>query len=269
MIAWSRRRTLVTGVALILAVNLAALAGVAYNRSGDATSTLQLSERELHLPYSRLKESSGIALSLVWRVHRVNDAALADYGSYGAVADWIDQAKLVALGFDLPPDQVGRKYKHWRSKEVLLVLEFDGPAYRRSLERAQQKADEEERLKLANAGNQEFERRAKQARESAGSEQRESSRLFVVDAGVDVDALRAQYPDPAHYLIVRGQIRPQRVTRGKLDQLAGQVFALSVSQINVPLAFQPALSRRRRRENPCLFRRRSPLAKGLSRGSWP
>ena len=242
MIAWSRRRTLVAGVALILTVNLIALAGVAYNRS-SATSTLQLSERELRLPGGRLshQENSGVALSLVWRVDRANDALSADYGSYSGVADWLDRAKLVALGFDLPPDQADRKNPHWPSKELLLVLEFDGPAYRRSLERAQKKADDEEKLKLDNPGNKEFERRAKQARESAENELRASSRLFVVDAGLDADVLRAQYPDPAHALIVRGQIRPQRVTRGKLDRLAGHVSALSVSQINVPLAFQPAL----------------------------
>ena len=242
MIAWSPRRTLLAGAVLIVAVNLVALAGVAYNRSGDATSTLQLSERELRLPYGWLnnKESSGIALSLVWRVDHANDAAPADYRSYAGVADWLDQAKLVALGFDLPPDQADRKYRHWRSKEVLLVLEFDGPASRRALARAQQKADGEEQLKRANPGNNEFERRAKQASETARYEQRESSRLFVVDAGLDAEVLRAQYPDPARHLIVRGQIRPQRVTRGKQDQLAGHVSALSISQINVPLEFQPA-----------------------------
>ena len=234
MIAWNRRYTLIAGVALILSVNAVVLAGVAYNRSGDPTSTLQLSERELrHGPLSS-KENSGVSLNLVWRVRHGNDAP---------DADWLDQAKLAALGFDVASERAERKYKRWRSKEVLLVLELDGPAYRQALARAQQKADDEEKLLLANPGNKEFERRAKRAREAAENEARQASRLFVVDAGLDVEALRAQYPDPTRSLIVRGQIRPQRVTHDRQDRLSGHISALSVAQINVPLEFQPVLKR--------------------------
>ena len=242
MIAWSRRRTLVAGVALILAVNLIALAGVAYNRGG-ATSTLQLSERELRHGRLSSKENSGVALSLVWRVRRGNDAPDADYVPYGGAADWLDRPKLAALGFDVVTDRAERKFKRWRSKEVLLVLEFDGPAYRQALARVQQKADEEEKLLLANPGNKEFERRAKRAREAAERDEREASRLFVVDAGLDAATLRAQYPDPTRSLIVRGQVRPQRVSRDRQDRMTGHISALSVAQINVPLEFQPALQR--------------------------
>ena len=241
MIAWSQRRTLIAGVALILAVNALVLAGVAYNRSGQPTSTLQLSERELRHGRLSSKENSGVALSLVWRVGRGNDAPDADYVSYGGTADWLDQAKLAALGFDVASARAEREFKRWRSKEVLLVLEFDGPACRQALARVQQKADEEEKLLFANPGNKEFERRAKRAREVADNEERQASRLFVVDAGLDAATLRAQYPDPTRNLIVRGQVRPQRVSRDRQDSLSGHISALSVAQINVPLKFQPAL----------------------------
>ena len=234
MIAWSRRQTLIAGAALIVAVNALVLAGVAYNRSGQPTSTLQLSERELRHGRLSSKENSGVSLNLVWRVRHGNDAP---------DADWLDQAKLAALGFDVASERAERKYKRWRSKEVLLVLELDGPAYRQALARAQQKADDEEKLLLANPGNKEFERRAKRAREAAENEARQASRLFVVDAGLDVEALRAQYPDPTRSLIVRGQIRPQRVTHDRQDRLSGHISALSVAQINVPLEFQPVLKR--------------------------
>lgn len=242
MIAWSRQRTLIAGAALIVAVNAVVLAGVAYNRSGQPTSTLQLSERELRHGRLSSKENNGVALSLVWRVRRGNDAPDADYVSYGG-ADWLDRPKLAALGFDVATDRAERKFKRWRSKEVLLVLEFDGPAYRQALARVQQKADEEEKLLLANPGNKEFERRAKRAREAAERDEREASRLFIVDAGLDAATLRAQYPDPTRSLIVRGQVRPQRVSRDRQDRMTGHISALSVAQINVPLEFQPALQR--------------------------
>ena len=53
MIAWTRRHTLIAGLGLILGVNAIVLGGVAYNRSGEPESLLQLSERELYTPFGR------------------------------------------------------------------------------------------------------------------------------------------------------------------------------------------------------------------------
>lgn len=258
MIAWSRRRTLIAGLALILVVNAIALAGVAYNRSGEPESTLPLSERELQLPYGRWnsKENSGVALNLRWRVH-AGDAPLDTYDgyAYGGTASWLDETRMAALGFEVAQDRLAseRKTRQYRTKEVLLVLELDGAAYRQSLERARKKADDEEKLNADNPGNKEFERRAKQAREYAQSEAKENSRLFVVDAGLDTKALRAQYPDRAHYLIARGQIRPQMVTRDKQERLSGNISALGVSQINVLVEFQNALRQDVQTNKPMRF----------------
>ena len=258
MIAWSRRRTLIAGLALILVVNAIALAGVVYNRSGEPESTLPLSERELQLPYGRWnsKENSGVTLNLRWRVH-AGDAPLDTYYgyTYGGTASWLDENRMAALGFEVVRDRLAseRKTRQYRTKEVLLVLELDGAAYRQSLERARKKADDEEKLNADNPGNKEFERRAKQAREHAQSEAKENSRLFVVDAGLDAKALRAQYPDRTHYLIARGQIRPQMVTRDKQDRLSGNISALGVSQINVPVEFQNALRQDVQTNKPVRF----------------
>jgi hypothetical protein len=247
MIAWSRRRTLFVGLALILGVNGIALSGVALNRAGEPESLVRLSERELQLPYGRWnsKENSGVELNLRWRVNAGHDTSDDYYGyaSYGGTAAWLDEAKMAALGFDLAHDRHTPRWKNRqnRTKEVLLVLELDGAAYRQSLERARKKADDEEKLRADKPGNKEFENRAKRAREYAESEAGENSRLFAVDAGLDVEILRAQYPDKAHYLIVRGQLRPQVVTHDKQDRLSGYISALSISQINVPVGFQHAL----------------------------
>jgi len=221
MIAWTRSHTLFAGFALILVVNAIALSGVSLNRSGEPESQVQLSERELQLPYGRWnsKENSGVELSLRWRVHAGNDApdTYYGYGSYGGTASWLDETKMLALGFDVPQERQTPRWRNWRNrtKEVLLVLEIDGAAYQQSLERARRKADDEEKLKADNTGSKEFESRAKHAREYAEREATENSRLFVVDAGLDREVLRSKYPDKAHYLIVRGQIRPQIVTLEK------------------------------------------------------
>jgi len=259
MIAWSRRRTLFAGLALILVVNGIALSGVVLNRSGEPESLVQLSERELQLPYGRWnsKENSGVELSLQWRVDAGNDTQgnYYSYASYGGTASWLDETKMAALGFEVPQDRLMPRWKKKqnRTKEVLLVLELDGSAYRQSLERARRKADDEEKLSAGNPGNKEFEQRAKYAREYAESEAGENSRLFAVDAGLDAEALRAKYPDKAHYLIVRGQLRPQIVTRDQQDRLSGYISALSISRINVPVEFQHALKHDERTNKTARF----------------
>lgn len=45
----NRRNALIAGSLLLLAANLAALGGVAWNRSGEAESKLVLSQRELQI----------------------------------------------------------------------------------------------------------------------------------------------------------------------------------------------------------------------------
>ena len=247
MNAGIRRRAMIVGVALILAVNLIVLAGVAWNRSGEPESTVRLSERELGLPQGQLhsKENSGVTLHLMWRVHSVTDMQENSYGQhfFGGIAPWLDAPRLAALGFDVSQGigTTAHAAKRQQIRDVVLVLELGGPAYRQSLDRVQKKAKDEEALKTANPGNEEFERRAKQSREHALREESANSRLFVVDAGLEAESLRAQYPDKAHYLIMRGQIRSQILTQDRKERWAGFIEAVSISQINVPVHFQNVL----------------------------
>ena len=41
----------IAGLAIIIVTNIVALAGVAYNRSGEPDAVVELTERELGLPY--------------------------------------------------------------------------------------------------------------------------------------------------------------------------------------------------------------------------
>lgn len=247
MIAWSRRHTLLAGLALILTVNGVALSGVFLNRSGEPESLVQLSERELQTPYTPWanKENSGVELKLHWRIHSDDTRHDDGYSSYGGTTSWLDAEKLLSLGFKAPPTEqsLQRRMRQQQTREVLLVLEINGAAYRQSLARARAKADEEEKSRQDNPGNKEFEDRARRAREQAEQEAGKNSRLFVVDAGLDVAALRASYPDKTRYLIARGQIRPYTVWREKQATLTGFISGLSIGEINVPLAFQGALPR--------------------------
>jgi len=229
MKAWYRRRTFLAGVALIVIVNAIALTGVAFNRSAATGGTLVLTQRELSMPYNywRNTENSGLALRVNWRI----PATLPRAGGiwYGGEAEWLDAAKIAELGIRTRSAPGDYESSFWRSvpADVLMVLELNGPAYRRALELACDKA-------------------ARSAQKSdvalCESEKHESSRLFIIDAGLDRDVLRAKYPDAASYAIAHGKVQATWISDGSKKQLVGLVNDLAIDELQVPLPMRAALA---------------------------
>lgn len=243
---WSR--ILIAGSALILLTNAVVLLGAAYNRSADAESSLQLSQRELQQRrWNDFKDNSGITLSLNWRVVREEMSHANDYG-LGASAGkwgkpvWLDKAKLAELGFDvdklMSASAYGRHYKASLPREALLVLELNDQAYRHELQRARDYAEQARELLAGNPDKQEFKQRAKNAEENYKREEASNSRLFVIDAGVDLLKLRAAYPDRARYAIVHGLIQPNILHEKNEKRVGGQISELHAERINVPLSYR-------------------------------
>ena len=231
---WSRTSTLISGMCLIGIVNAAVFLGVAYNRSGEPESALLLSERELDKPrmWRGNKENSGLTLHLQWRMlPPASDETRPpgwQYESSSGTADWLNEAKMVALGFESPAissrgDQRARVERQL-PRDVLLVLELNGTAYKEALARA---------VKYSVTGSD--------GEKLLKEEQTERSRLFVVDAGLDGTALRAQYPDRSRYAIVRGQVRPFWRREKQVGGLMGYVSHVSASSLNVPLEWKSRL----------------------------
>jgi hypothetical protein len=246
MMAWSRKHTMVAGVALIAATNAVALVGVAYNRSGEPGSVLQLTQRELGFPYRDNNEDSGIVLSLHWRSIPAKTSGDEVEGYLWGTEDygtplWLDHTKLSALGFDLAAvKRETRKregYAEARAKEVLLVLELDGPAYQQALKRAGEITKRATELSAANPGSRDLMERANSVKRRLAQENAERSRLFVVDAGLDAGALRAAYPDRNVYAIVRGRLRPYVYLEASREVVRTSI-ELNVKDINVPHAFR-------------------------------
>ena len=241
------RNTLAAGVLLILLANAVALIGVYFNRSGEAESRLTLSQRELTMPWGwgMAKENSGLAVSLNWRVIDPSVGEFGGYGFSGGTPDWLDETRMAALGFDTSLPAEGtfgrRRFERQLPREVILVLELAGPAWQQAVERARQNAARHEAASLANVGSKEFAEKAKRAQEQLKREEISNSRLFAIDAGLDVAALRARYPDRGHYLILKGTVRPRLATHEKKTRVTGYVSALAVTQINVPHALRPVL----------------------------
>jgi hypothetical protein len=256
-------KTLELGAALILLTNAVALTGVYLNRSGEAEGRMTLSQRELGTPWGwgMARENSGLALALNWRV---TDANVGEYygsgfGTNGGTPDWLDETRMAALGFDMAAmaadPATRRRLERRLSRDVLLVLELAGPAWRQAIERAWQNAARHEAARLANADSKEFAARAKGAQDRLKREENVNSRLFAVDAGLDRAALRAKYPDRSRFLILKGTVRPRLVTRDKQARIGGYLTALAVTRINVPHVMRPDLepalrSHRRTEENP-------------------
>jgi len=239
---WTRRHTLIAGLALILLANAVALLGVYRNRSGEPESMLTLTQRELQQPYGwgMNRENSGMSLRINWRVPSAEKYWPGSYSGGNPV--WLDQAKMAGLGFDASTandmQDNFRRSSRQLSKEVLLVLELDGPAYQQALQRAQQYAAEQDVKLAALPDDKAMQNNAKNAHEESRREEQENSRLFAIDAGLNLPELRAQYPDRNRYAIVRAQVRPTFI--GGQSKTAGYIDRISIGAINVPHEYHSA-----------------------------
>ncbi|MDH1264554.1 DUF4824 family protein [Pseudomonas sp. GD03944] len=221
---------------LILLSNAVALAGVYYNRSGEPQSVLTLSERELMLSRGLWldRETDGVLhLQLMWR----------EEGNQGEVI-WLDRSKLLSLGFVVPAvtDTIELEfYRRNLERSVWLVLELDGPAYQRELKRTRQALEKAEARLQALPDDEALQHRRDRQREYLEDEEHHSSRLFLVDAGLDVEALRAQYPDRRRYALIAGYMRPY-YRSDKDTPLFSASIRSEVAEISVPFALREVFS---------------------------
>lgn len=244
----SRWAAPMAGAALVVLTNAVALGGVAWNRSGEPESELKLGMRELRVTRGGFnRESNGVMLNLVWRTPAKNDRELSmwDYG--GGQPSWLDAAKLAELGFAAPDMKTYADLQRRRggNREVLLVLEFDGPARQARLEQVRAKTGEQI-AKAATEAPGQAEGSIKQAQEWRQREENEASRLFAVDAGLDLAALRQRYPDRTRYVIVRGRISSAYDIKGRgADrhvEVRGWLQGVATDTLNVPYEYRSRLA---------------------------
>lgn len=208
-------------LALVLAVNALALTGVAYNRADEPEAAMTLSERELPLVggYGR-EENSGVSLRLEWNW----DAA---------VETWFDAAKLTELGMSVPEKrEESDAIRQPLPKQVFVVLEYEGEAWRRFQEEKERKLLElEESLKRGETQEDQIVGQRNSLKHGLYS----GSRLFPVAAGLDPGPLRQRYPDNRRYLIVPALARATSVHEEGRDKIGGMIDSLLVAELHVPL----------------------------------
>src|ERR1700722_10899561 len=196
-----------SGALLLVLTNVVALLGVAYNRMSPPDSVMTLTEREFAPQWNwmwREGENSGRSVQLQLRAEiaqrtRPGLGQLTDsFAPYGAVewVRWLDQDKLTALGFDLDvkpsAPEASRLYEHMLEREVLLVLELDGPTRSRALQSARDRVSHLEQA-AENSDEKGATQQLEHAQRDLGSEEQTQSRLFIVDAGLDEASLRQKY----------------------------------------------------------------------------
>lgn len=230
---WTYRHHLFAGLGLIVLVNAIALGGVAWNRSEPADSHLQLSERELSTSYTyRQQENSGIALRLDYRWP---EAPANDYSRMRNKQ--LSPAKMAELGFEVPSElnaESVRRFRRQLDRDGLLVLEFNGPLYQQQLLRAEERLSKTSAELAALPTNKALRETQQNARTALQREQTRESRLLVIDAGQDLQQLRARYPDRQRYVILRSQISPWGWSDDGSWQLGGSVQIPVANNINLP-----------------------------------
>jgi len=225
------KKYLLIGLIILIGTNLAVLGGVAYNRMGEATAQLTLTERELSLPYnsSARKENSGMSLSIDWRTPSRNNE------TYYPRDIRITKDELLALGFA----QVDVKDNYWvESRELYWAFEFDGALHKAEVIKAKEKyqtallAYEEQSSDTNSYKKNEYS-------ESLAREKTTNSRLFFVEASADYESLATKFAAQQNILIVKGLAKPYYNNSDKTYSL--QLMHLSVRHIMVPLEYTKAL----------------------------
>lgn len=242
---WSERSAFIAGLILIAVTNAVALGAVVHNRFGEPKSVLSLTERELQfLPMrqmSRFTRELDLAdMHLHWRVRHVyspDDDLQLTSSSY-TDANWLEAAQLRELGYEVPDELESpgslQRLERQRPRQVLLVLEYDGPAYHIDLARARKRQEQLTAFAAEQPADDIVRNRLEDARRKLDHEERYASRLFVVDAGADERALRARYPDRGRYAFVPGRLRISYGGQPGQRRLFIQVADIAIDTIRVP-----------------------------------
>lgn len=224
------KKYLLIGLAILIGTNLAALSGVAYNRFGELTSNLALTERELLLAHNvgAQKENSGMSLTINWRT----PSKTGDYYYPNNATDIsITKEELMALGFK----ELDKTQNNWPTPlELYWALEFDGALHKVEVNKAIEK-HKAALLVYEEQASDNNKREEKRLRDNLTKERTSKSRLFFIEAAKNYEVLASKYNGQKNILIVKGLARYSYNSNDKTYSLS--LNDLSVSNIMIPLEY--------------------------------
>lgn len=232
---FSTRGLFICSIIIVVITNIVVLLGVSSNRSGDPETLIELTERELQMPYRIQKENSGLSLQLVWRSLSKNEDNLY-YSNRGEPA-WLNVEKLNSIGFNIEDKIIShddyRKHMQLLSKEVYIVLEYNGASYKESVKRAERAFHESQKSIKSNSTSKFEMDKHKRLDKKLKNERMYNSRLFAIDIGHDAKGLRTKYSDRSRYIITMGLVTLSYDYGVK--KLLGRISGLSIENIHIPI----------------------------------
>jgi len=238
----------IIAAAFLILVNVIVLAGINTNRSGEANARLQLTERELVMPYRsrRQKENSGLALKLNWGIipEKLFTSNYRKYGLYSyGTPGWLTKDKLKELGLFIDSTKHGVNEDFFDNRKLpaeafIIVLEYNGKAFQTLLQKAEKEILEMRDSVEKNPADSDLIRQLNRDEESLMQLKTSASRLIAIDAGRNLQTLRDKYPDSNRYLMMRGEIRRYWANR----KLTARINKLFISNIHVPLPYSEVIT---------------------------
>lgn len=238
---WLRWGLFALALVLLVVVNAMVLARVSDNRNGEAQAKLWLTERELPKSQWLPLENSGVDLRLRWRTLSRLDNEVDD-----GIPPWLSGKKLEELGFVFANGVSKDDYraKPQPARQVFVVLEYNGPAYVEAVRRAERALERLEEASRSGTNEEKPTQSSRlQAKKRIRSEENEMSRLFVIDAGIDVQQLAAAYRNPGRYLIARAVVQLHYREENERLWAYGRLQGLNPQRIHLPLGQRRLLER--------------------------
>lgn len=232
------KKYLLIGLTILIGTNLVALGGVAYNRMGEITAQITLTERELSLPYNNgaQKENSGITLSINWRTPTRPITTSYSYSYFSSQDIKTTKSELYDLGFE----KLDIERNSWvESRELYWALEFNGDLYLAELEKAELNYKNSVEI-YENTQSEENNREKMQSKRRLEREKVSNSRLFFLEASKNFESLANKFSKQQNVIIVKGLAKPYY--NNKQESYSLLLKHLSVSKIMVPFEYTEALS---------------------------
>jgi len=224
---------------ILVITNIFVFLGIDFNRSGEPTSSIVLSERELQRSYRSNNENSGISLHVAYRTFSQSSKNQLPYHTQ---PNWLNYDSLKKLGFDVDKFLKAKYKKTTLAKEVFMVLEYDGQTYQKSLSYKAGELTKAEVLYDENRDDKRLKDRYNSAKKELKREKLYNSRLFAIDTNLNYDELRKKYDDFDKYLIVKALVTMvDRDYYPDKTKIKGYIKGLSITKIHIPLPYKKEL----------------------------
>ena len=222
------KKYLILGLVIIIGTNILALAGVAYNRSGEPVYQLQLTEREMSLPYMNpeTREDSRHSLYLHWRMPAKDDV---EYITHNVTYIVTDEDTLRRIGFT--GDLKDPSYSRTTDREIHIALEYEGELYAQDMAKMKREIEQAEH-QFNEDPSDSNKHRVNTLLDDLKVLKNSTTRLYFADAFVSYDELHAKFQTRNNIVIVKALARANYNSRD--DE-----YVLFINELLVPRVMLP------------------------------